>query len=70
MKIHHLTVAAALASLKSGLAGLSDADAQWRPLPMIQILAVDLGTARAAGVAGKIWAGLGNSCVSRGVPLA
>jgi hypothetical protein len=45
MKIHHLTVAAALASLKSGLAGLSDADVQRRlPLPMIQILAVDLGT--------------------------
>ena len=30
MKIHHLTVADALASLKSGLAGLSDAEAQRR----------------------------------------
>ena len=30
MKIHHLTVADALASLKSGLAGLSDPEAQRR----------------------------------------
>ena len=30
MKIHHLRVADALASLKSGLAGLSDAEAQRR----------------------------------------
>jgi hypothetical protein len=30
MKIHHLTVANALASLKSGLARLSDAEAQRR----------------------------------------
>ena len=32
MKIHHLTVADALASLKSGLAGLSEAEAQRRLL--------------------------------------
>jgi hypothetical protein len=38
-------IAAALASLQSGLAGLSDADAQRPlPLPIIKILAVDLGT--------------------------
>src|SRR4030095_11719862 len=30
MKIHHLTVSDAFASLKSGLAGLSDAEAQRR----------------------------------------
>ena len=32
MKIHELTIADALVSLKSGLAGLSDAEAQRRPL--------------------------------------
>ena len=51
MKIHHLTVADALASLKSGLAGLSDAEPCDEPDPMHSRNTLLAGTSLVSGEA-------------------